>query len=237
MNHLSNASLVAVITLLIGAVASLAEEGMQPQVAIITGEFRDPRSREIGLQYDSAPARTISRIVLDEQNRFSSRCPLHGEPSSSDGTKADSLACGSYSSLWSLTSESCSSSMSNPATVCTSSWKRAFSGLPYSFSGLGADNNRFVVEWMSEFGPLQSRLRGAGTRRFQTPSRSAAARPVRVSGRRTRGIRTHPGICRLCYGIHQVRMGPTHGFPTRGITTAPMDERTKLLCRRTTTSC
>ena len=75
MNHLSNAFLVAAITLFTGAVSSLAEEGMQPQVAIITGEFRDPRSRKIGFQYDSAPARTTSRVILDEQNRFSLSVP------------------------------------------------------------------------------------------------------------------------------------------------------------------
>ena len=60
--------------------------------------------------------------------------------------------------------------------------EEGFSDSSYSFSGIGADNNRFVVEWMAEFGRPPSGLRGAGSRGFQAPSRSAASRPVRVSG-------------------------------------------------------
>ena len=154
MNHLSNAFLVAVITLLIGAVASLAEEGTQPQVAIITGEFRDPRSREIGFQYDSAPARTTSRIVLDEQNRFSLSVP----------TAWGTLVIGRYESgfpsLWQLLKFMVFDKRElfffyvEPGDSLHVAVEEGFFGPSYSFSGLGADNNRFVVEWMSEFGPF-----------------------------------------------------------------------------------
>ena len=154
MNHLSNAFLVAAITLLTGAVASLAEEGMQPQVAIITGEFRDPRSREIGFQYDSAPARTISRIVLDEQNRFSLSVP----------TAWGTLVIGRYESgfpsLWQLLKfmvfdkRDLFAFYVEPGDSLHIVVEEGFFGPSYSFSGLGADNNRFVVEWMSEFGPF-----------------------------------------------------------------------------------
>ena len=154
MNHLSNAFLVAAITLLAGAAASLAEEGTQPQVAIITGEFRDPRSREIGFQYDSAPARTTSRIVLDEQNRFSLSVP----------TAWGTLVIGRYESgfpsVWQLLKFMVFDKRElfffyvEPGDSLHIVVEEGFFGPSYSFSGLGADNNRFVVEWMSEFGPF-----------------------------------------------------------------------------------
>jgi len=154
MNHLSNAFLVAAIILLTGAVASLAEEGMQPQVAIITGEFRDPRSREIGIQYDSAPARPTSRIVLDEQNRFSLSVP----------TAWGTLVIGRYESgfpsLWQLLKfmvfdkRDLFAFYVEPGDSLHIVVEEGFFGPSYSFSGPGADNNRFVVEWMSEFGPF-----------------------------------------------------------------------------------
>ena len=154
MNHLSNAFLVAAITLLTGAVASLAEEGMQPQVAIITGEFQNPRSREIGLQYDSAPTRATSRIVLDEQNRFSISVP----------TAWGTLVIGRYESgfpgLWQLLKFMVFDKRElfffyvEPGDSLHFVVEEGFFGPSYSFSGPGADNNRFVVEWMSEFGPF-----------------------------------------------------------------------------------
>lgn len=154
MNHLSNAFLVAAITLLTGAVASLAEEGMQPQVAIITGEFRDPRSREIGVQYDSAPARTTSRVILDEQNRFTLSVP----------TAWGTLVIGRYESgfpgLWQLLKFMVFDKRElfffyvEPGDSLHIAVEEGFFGPSYSFSGRGADNNRFVVEWMSEFGPF-----------------------------------------------------------------------------------
>ena len=150
MNHF----LVATITLLIGAVASSAEEGRQPQVAIITGEFQDPRSREIGLQYDSAlsPTQTTSRIVLDEQNRFSFSVP----------TAWGTLVLGRYEStfpgLWQLLKFMAFDERElfafyvEPGDSLHIVVEEGFFGPSYSFSGPGADNNRFAVEWMSEFG-------------------------------------------------------------------------------------
>ena len=154
MNHLSNAFLVAAITLLAGAAASSAEEEMQPQVAIITGEFRDPRSREIGFQYDSAPARTISRIVLDEQNRFSLSVPTAW------GTLVIGRYEGGFPSLWQLLKFMVFDKRDlfffyvEPGDSLHVAVEEGFFGPSYSFSGLGADNNRFVVEWMSAFGPF-----------------------------------------------------------------------------------
>lgn len=156
MNHLSNAFLVAAITLLTCAVSSLAEEGMQPQVAVITGEFRDPRSREIGFQYDSAlsPAQTTSHIVLDEQNRLSLSVP----------TAWGTLVIGRYESefpsLWQLLKfmvfdkRELFAFYVEPGDSLHFVVEEGFFGPSYSFSGPGADNNRFVVEWMSEFGPF-----------------------------------------------------------------------------------
>ena len=151
-----NASLVAVITLLISAVASLAEEEMQPQVAIITGEIRDPRSREIGLQYDSAlsPARTTSRVVLDEQNRFSLSVPTAW------GTLVIGRYEGGFPSLWQLLKfmvfdkRDLFAFYVEPGDSLHIVVEEGFFGPSYSFSGPGTDNNRFVVEWMSEFGPF-----------------------------------------------------------------------------------
>ena len=155
MNHyLSNPFLVAAITLLTSAVASLAEEGMQPQVAIITGEFQNPRSREIGIQYDSAPTRTTSRIVLDEQNRFSLSVPTAW------GTLVIGRYEGGFPGLWQLLKFMVFDERElfffyvEPGDSLHIVVEEGFFGPSYSFSGPGADNNRFVVEWMSEFGPF-----------------------------------------------------------------------------------
>ena len=160
MNHLSNAFLIAAITLLTGAVASLAEEGMQPQVAIITGEFQNPRSREIGIQYDSAPTRTTSRIVLDEQNRFSLSVPTAW------GTLVIGRYEGEFPGLWQLLKFMVFDKRElfffyvEPGDSLHIVVEEGFFGPSYSFSGPGADNNRFVVEWMSEFGPFNLDYKG-----------------------------------------------------------------------------
>ena len=108
------------------------------QVATITGEIQSPTSREIKFGYESPSALEDSeeRVVLDSLNRFSFELPV----------VRGTLVRAYYNEV------TVDVLRRTRATVCTWSWRRDFSDSSYSFSGIGADNNRFVVEWMAEFG-------------------------------------------------------------------------------------
>ena len=94
------------------------------------------------------------RIVLDEQNRFSLSVP----------TAWGTLVIGRYESgfpsLWQLLKFMVSDKRElfafyvEPGDSLHFVVEEGFFGPSYSFSGPGADNNRFVVEWKSEFGPF-----------------------------------------------------------------------------------
>ena len=69
------------IAILIASSTCLATESAQdqPQVAIITGEIRDPTSREIIFSYElpSALESSEERVVLDSLNRFVCELPVY----------------------------------------------------------------------------------------------------------------------------------------------------------------
>ena len=127
------------IAILIASSACLATESAQsqPQVATITGEIRDPTSREITFSYESPSALEDSeqRVVLDSLNRFSFELPV----------VRGTLVRAYYD-------EGRATFFVEPGDSLHVVVEEGFSDSSHSFSGPGADNNRFVVEWMSEFG-------------------------------------------------------------------------------------
>ena len=126
------------IAVLMASSACLAAESVQsqPQVAIITGEVRDPTSREITFSYESPSALEDSeqRVVLDSLNRFSFELPV----------VRGTLVRAYYD-------EGRATFFVEPGDSLHVVVEEGFSDSS-SFSGPGADNNRFVVEWMAEFG-------------------------------------------------------------------------------------
>ena len=66
------------IAILVASSACLGRAQSQPQVAIITGEIRDPTSREITFSYESPSALESSgpRVVLDSLDHFAFELPV-----------------------------------------------------------------------------------------------------------------------------------------------------------------
>ena len=125
------------ITILLASSACLASAQGQPSVATITGEIQDPTSREITFGYESPSALEDSeqRVVLDSLNRFSFELPV----------VRGTLVRAYYNEVRSMF-------FVGPGDSLHVVVEEGFSDSSHSFSGLGADNNRFVVEWMAEFG-------------------------------------------------------------------------------------
>ena len=127
------------IAVLIASSACLAVESTQSQasVAIITGEIQSPTSREITFGYESPSALEDfeQRVVLDSLNRFSFELPV----------VRGTLVRAYYNEVRSMF-------FVEPGDSLHVVVEEGFSDSSYSFSGIGADNNRFVVEWMAEFG-------------------------------------------------------------------------------------
>ena len=147
-------ALIAPLTLCLGAASAQS----QPRAAIVTGEVHNPSSREIGFRHEPllAPGPSEHHIVLDEQNRFALLLniskgvlvtgiykgeqyfliPFFVEPGDSlhavvtfaEVTEADSAAAVEPDSLDTTKEEP------PPAYSLT-------------FSGWGADNNRFLAEF------------------------------------------------------------------------------------------
>ena len=125
------------IAILIASSACLASAQSQPSIATITGEIRDPTSREITFGYESPSALEDSeqRVVLDSLNRFSFELPV----------VRGILVRAYYNEVRSMF-------FVEPGDSLHVVVEEGFSDSSYSFSGIGADNNRFVAEWMAEFG-------------------------------------------------------------------------------------
>ena len=127
------------IAVLMASSACLAVENTQSQssVAIISGEIQSPTSREIKFGYESLSALEDSeqRVVLDSLNRFSFELPV----------VRGTLVRAYHNEVQSMF-------FVEPGDSLHVVVKEGFSDSSYSFSGIGADNNRFVVEWMAEFG-------------------------------------------------------------------------------------
>ena len=125
------------IAILIASSACLASAQSQPSIATITGEIRDPTSREITFGYESPSALEDSeeRVVLDSLNCFSFELPV----------VRGTLVRAYYNEVRSMF-------FVEPGDSLHVVVEEGFSDSSYSFSGIGADNNRFVAEWMAEFG-------------------------------------------------------------------------------------
>ena len=125
------------IAILIASSACLASAQSQPSVAIITGEIQSPTSREITFGYESPSALEDSeeRVVLDSLNRFSFELPV----------VRGTLVRAYYNEVRSMF-------FVEPGDSLHVVVEEGFSDSSSSFSGIGADNNRFVAEWMAEFG-------------------------------------------------------------------------------------
>ena len=125
------------IAVLMASSACLASAQSQPSVAIITGEIQSPTSREITFGYESPSALEDSeqRVVLDSLNHFFFELPI----------VRGTLVRAYYNEVRSMF-------FVEPGDSLHVVVEEGFSDSSYSFSGIGADNNRFVVEWMAEFG-------------------------------------------------------------------------------------
>ena len=136
---------------LMAASACLAQG--QPSVAIITGEIRDPTSREITFSYQppSALGSAEERAVLDSLNRFA------GELLVSRGT----LVRGHYARQpgWKWVqwlgafffARSPLVFFVEPGDSLHVAVEEGFFGPSYTFSGSNADNSRFIAEWFPRF--------------------------------------------------------------------------------------
>ncbi|MYK41553.1 MAG: TlpA family protein disulfide reductase, partial [Gemmatimonadetes bacterium] len=124
------------IAILIASSACLASAQNQPSIAIITGEIRDPTSREITFGYESPSALEDfeERVVLDSLNRFAFELPV----------VRGTLVRAYYNEVRSMF-------FVEPDDSLHVVVEEGFSDSS-SFSGIGADNNRLVAEWMAEFG-------------------------------------------------------------------------------------
>jgi peroxiredoxin len=125
------------IAILIASNACLVSAQSQPSVATITGEIQSPTSREIKFGYESPSALEDSeqRVVLDGLNRFSFELPV----------VRGRLVRAYYNEVRSMF-------FVEPGDSLHVVVEEGFADSSSSFSGIGADNNRFVAEWMAEFG-------------------------------------------------------------------------------------
>ena len=178
-------ALIAPLTLCLGAASAQS----QPRAAIVTGEVHNPPSREIGFHHEPllAPGPSEHHIVLDEQNRFALLLniskgtfvtgyykgeryfliPFFVEPGDSlhavvtfaEVTEADSAAAVEPDSLDTAEEEA------PPAYSLT-------------FSGRGAENNRFLAEFWPQhnaFDPDNGLEPEAFTRRIEQRRRDEFA--------------------------------------------------------------
>ena len=144
------------IAVLIVSSACLAAESVQsqPQVAIITGEVRDPTSREITFSYPSPTELDNSeqRVVLDSLNRFSCELPV----------VRGTLVRGHYEGgqpKWKwvqwlgafLFDHSPLVFFVEPGDSLYVAVEEGFFGPSYSFSGPNSDNSRLIAEWFPRY--------------------------------------------------------------------------------------
>ena len=140
------------ITILLASSACLSSAQSQPSVAIITGEIREPTSREITFGYESPSALEDfeERVVLDSLNRFAFELPV----------VRGTLVRAYYNEVRAMF-------FVEPGDSLHVVVEEGFSDSSSSFSGLGADNNRFVAEWMAEFGRLRLDYEGLEAEDFK----------------------------------------------------------------------
>ena len=142
------------MAILLASSACLANAQSQPSVAIITGEIREPTSREIAFSYQppSAIGSGEERVVLDSLNRFACELPV----------VRGALARGHYEGgqpRWKwmqwvgyfLFDHSPFIFFVEPGDSLHIVVEEGFFGPSYSFSGPNADNSRLIAEFLPRF--------------------------------------------------------------------------------------
>ena len=142
------------IAILIASSACLATESAQPQVAIITGEVRDPTAREITFSYPppSALGSSMQHVALDSEDRFACEIPV----------VRGTLVGGYYGGgqpQWKwvqwlgavLFDHSPLIFFVEPGDSLHVAVEEGFFGPSYTFSGPNADNSLFIAEWFPKF--------------------------------------------------------------------------------------
>ncbi len=142
------------MAILVASSACLAAESTQsqPSVATITGEIRDPTSREIAFDYElpSVLARAERRVVLDSLDRFAFEVPV----------ERGTLVRGNFAKeRWKWThwlgaflfGHNPLVFFVEPGDSLHVTVQEGFFGPSYSFSGSNADNNRFLAELFPRF--------------------------------------------------------------------------------------
>ena len=142
------------MAILVASSACLAAKSTQsqPSVATITGEIRDPTSREIAFDYElpSVLARAERRVVLDSLDRFAFEVPV----------ERGTLVRGNFAQeRWKWThwlgaflfGHNPLVFFVEPGDSLHVTVQEGFFGPSYSFSGSNADNNRFLAELFPRF--------------------------------------------------------------------------------------
>ncbi|MDE2998314.1 MAG: TlpA disulfide reductase family protein [Gemmatimonadota bacterium] len=159
---MKNKGRLILVIILAMSTAGPGAESSESSVAIVTGEVRNPTTREITFRYNSPTAlgrQTEHRVDLDNRNRFAIEIPV------ARGT----LVRGSYkgrSVPWKWVRQAASHVFKpgplvlyvepgdslhveiHPGRLYTS----------YGFSGRNADNNRFIAEWYPRFRDFQRKI-------------------------------------------------------------------------------
>lgn len=160
---MKNTSSLILVTILAMSTAAPAAESSEPSVAIVTGEVRDPTSREITFKYDTPAAlgrKAEQRVRLDSRNRFALEIPV----------VRGTLVRGSYkgrSVPWKWARQAASYVFKRSPLVLfvepgDSLHIRIHPGhlsTSYRFSGRNADNNRFIAEWYPRLPDFQRNIR------------------------------------------------------------------------------
>ncbi len=159
---MKNTCRLILLSILAISTACPGAESSEPSVAIVTGEVRDPTSREITFRYDTPTAlgrKVEQKATLDSRNRFSLEIPV----------VRGTLVIGSYkgrSIPWKWARQA-ASYVFNPGPLVMfvepgdSLHIRIHPGrlyTSYGYSGRNADNNRFIAEWYPRFRDFQRKI-------------------------------------------------------------------------------
>ena len=151
--------LVAILAM---STAAPAAESGKPSVAIVTGEVRDPTSREITFRYDTPTAlgrKAEQKVRLDSRNRFELEIPV----------VRGTLVRGSYKGRtvpWKWVRQAAAYIFKPGPMVLfvepgDSLHIEIHPGRLYTscrFSGRNADNSRFIAEWYPRFREFQREI-------------------------------------------------------------------------------